>query len=223
MFLSYQKRYFFSNKLKSKQRIGPHNLDVISLIVGSLLSKTLLEKRLKGLTIRINFVKCSNNVEYLIGFHLFLSIRGYCYLKKPKLSKNLSKGNKVLFILNINSYSFSNLIWLYNIFYRKSLKIIPRNLDIYITPLALATWFLSDIVLDKKSNKHSIFDICLEDLNYLSYILYLKYKINTVTDSTGSLYIKNTFLFARIIKPCLLPSLHYKLKRPEIKLSFNCT
>lgn len=43
-----QKRFFFSRKLKSGERIGPHDLDVISLIVGSLLSNSYLEKESMG-------------------------------------------------------------------------------------------------------------------------------------------------------------------------------
>jgi hypothetical protein len=61
-----QKRFFFSRKLKSINRVGPHNLDVISLIVGSLLSNSYLEKRENGLGVRIIFIKYSNNVEYLM-------------------------------------------------------------------------------------------------------------------------------------------------------------
>jgi len=53
-------------KLKSEERIGPHDLDVLSLIVGSLLIDSYLEKREHGLGIRIIFIKCSNNVEYLM-------------------------------------------------------------------------------------------------------------------------------------------------------------
>jgi len=51
------------NKLKSFQ--GPHNINIISLIIGSLLSSSYLEKRDNG-SIRIIFIKYSNNVEYLM-------------------------------------------------------------------------------------------------------------------------------------------------------------
>ena len=221
-----QKRFFFSNKLKSKERIGPHNLDVISLIVGSLLTNTYLEKRKNGLAIRITFVKCSNNVEFLMGFHLFLSKRGYCNYKEPKLSRIITKGNKVLFLYSINSYSFSSLVWLFDMFYRNNIKIIPSNLDKYLTPLALATWFLSDVGLHKKAKTPTIFHVSIEDLKYLSFILKNKYYIDTVTDSkTGSLYIKYSSLstFSKIVKPHILPSLYYKLKGPVVKLSLHGT
>lgn len=55
-----------SNNLKSHERVGPHNLNIISLIIGSLLSNSYLEKRSQGVGVRIVFIKHSNNVEYLM-------------------------------------------------------------------------------------------------------------------------------------------------------------
>ena len=89
-------------------RIGPHNLNIISLIVGSLLSYSYLEKRSSGLGVRIVFIKYSNNVEYLIKVHSMFSQSGYCNSKRPKLYKLIGKGNKVFFLLTFKTYSFSS-------------------------------------------------------------------------------------------------------------------
>ena len=61
-----QKRVFWSNRLKSHERIGPHNLNIISLIVGSLLGSSYLEKRSHLSSVRIIFIKYSDNVENLM-------------------------------------------------------------------------------------------------------------------------------------------------------------
>jgi ubiquinol-cytochrome c reductase cytochrome b subunit len=53
-------------KLTSKNRIGPHNIDIISMIIGSTLGDTHLEKRKNGIGTRIKFEQSSNNVEYLM-------------------------------------------------------------------------------------------------------------------------------------------------------------
>lgn len=100
------KRSFFSGNLNSRDRIGPHSLDVISLIVGSILGNSYLEKNETRLGTRIIFVLCNNNVEYLMWFHKFLATRGYCNPNKPKLTKIIGKNNKVLYMYRINSYSF---------------------------------------------------------------------------------------------------------------------
>lgn len=221
-----QKRSFFSNKLKSSQRIGPHNVNVISLIIGSLLSNSYLEKR--GYGIRIVFIKCNNNVEYLMWFHSVLSNAGYCNKEKPKLYKLIDKGNKVLFIYSFKSYSFSSFIWLYNMFYKDNMKIIPRNLDKFLTPLALVTLFLSSARLKKEL---PITIISVDDLKYLSLLLKKKYNINTVINdsslniskySNASLHIKNSSVstFSNLIKPHLLHSQYHLLNKPLLKLTF---
>jgi len=53
-------------KLSSYERIGPHNIDIISIIVGSTLGDTHLEKRKNGIGTRIIFEQCGKNVEYLM-------------------------------------------------------------------------------------------------------------------------------------------------------------
>ena len=129
---------------------------VVSLIVGSL-SNAFFEKRKNGL-IRILFIKCSNNVEYLTWFHKIFVKTGYCSDNKPKLYK-IIEGNKTLFVYSFTTYSFSGYTWLYNMFYCTKfglvIKIIPRNLDKYLTPLALATWFLTSKAFDGKKAKYS--------------------------------------------------------------------
>jgi ubiquinol-cytochrome c reductase cytochrome b subunit len=53
-------------KLLSSERIGPHNNDIISIIVGSTLGDTHLERRKNGKGTRIIFEQCNKNVEYLM-------------------------------------------------------------------------------------------------------------------------------------------------------------
>ena len=116
-------------------------------------------------------------------------------------------------------------------FYRHNIKIIPRNLDKYLTPLALATLFLSSPGLGQNSKLATIC-ISAEDLEYLSLILKNKYNIETIIkfnnkslnsgkDSSGSLYIKNTSFstFSKVVKPHLLHSQHYLLNMPVLKLN----
>jgi len=61
------KRYFIKlgKGVSSLYRIGPHNIDFISFLCGSILGDTHLEKRGKGLGTRIIFEQCQQNVEYL--------------------------------------------------------------------------------------------------------------------------------------------------------------
>lgn len=79
-------------------------------------------------------------------FHSVLANAGYCSTKKPKLYKYIGKGNTVIFFYRFKSYSFYSFIWLFDLFFRNNLKVMPFNLYEYLTPLALATLFLSSSV-----------------------------------------------------------------------------
>lgn len=95
------KNYILNN------RIGPHNIDILSLIIGSTLGDTQLEKRNK-LT-RIIFEQSNRNVEYLMWFHNYLTSRGYCSNKIPKLHKNIKQKGEIYYSYRLKSYSYSNL------------------------------------------------------------------------------------------------------------------
>ena len=229
-----QKRVFWSSRLKSHERIGPHNLNIISLIVGSLLSSSYLEKRSHLSSIRIILIKYSNNAEYLMWFHLMLAKAGYCSYKRPKLHKLIGKGNKVFFFYILKSYSFSSFTWLFSLFYINNQKTIPKNIDEYLTPLALATLFLSSVWADEKAifKSQPTLNIPLSvsqvnGLNTLSQVLKIKCKIDTEINNnsgfnSGSLHIKNSSraAFIKMVHPHILSSQVHLLKRPTLKLTF---
>jgi hypothetical protein len=203
-----QKRRFHG-KAWAFERIGPHSLDVISLIVGSMLGNTHLEKIKIGLGTRIIFEQYNNSVEYLMWFHKFLAARGYCSPNKPKLAKIIAKKNKVLYTYRINSYTFSSFNWLHEMFYKDNIKIIPRNLGDYLTPLALAIWFLNNGSKLGQGAQIALNSwVSREDLKYLCEIIKNKYNIDTTIQSGGknkgkTLYIKSSSMttFSKIVKP----------------------
>jgi hypothetical protein len=53
-------------KINSNERIGPHDIDIISMIIGSLLSNSQLDRRANGIGTRVIFEQSNNNVEYLM-------------------------------------------------------------------------------------------------------------------------------------------------------------
>lgn len=213
------------NKITSNQRIGPHNIDILSLIIGSTLGDTHIEKRKQGLGTRIIFEQSNKNVEYLMWFHSYLSTRGYCNSQKPKLHKRIKKG-EIFFHYRINSYTFTSFNWIYDMFYtyqlinehQKKTKLVPKNIEEYLTPLALAIWFMDDGSKLGKGAKIATNCFTYNEILFLSQVLNKKYKIKTSVISGGinkghSLYI-STFsmnVFIEIVKPFMLPSMYYKL------------
>lgn len=209
-------------KLTSKNRIGPHNIDIISMIIGSTLGDTHLEKRKNGIGTRIKFEQSSNNVEYLMWFHNYLANRGYCSKTKPKLQIRIKQKGKVYYRYIINSYTFSSFNWIQEMFYKsidnKYIKVVPLNIGEYLTPLALAIWFMDDGSSLERGVKIATNCFTLEEVNLLCNVLKLKYNIIATPNKRGKnkghiiiIHVNSMKLFINIIKPYLLPSLYYKL------------
>lgn len=214
-------------KLNSIKRIGPHNIDVLSLIIGSTLGDSHLEKRAGGIGTRVIFEQSNKNVEYLMWFHNFFSQRGYCNPEKPKLFKRIKKNNEVFFHYRFNSYTFYSFNWIHDIFYTRYMlghdkvryrKIIPYNISDCLTPLALAIWFMDDG--SKINNTVRIATNCFtyEEVEYLAAVLLKKYNLKSKPMKAGKdkgyiLYFSSSSMvqFSNLVKPYMLPSMLYKL------------
>jgi ubiquinol-cytochrome c reductase cytochrome b subunit len=211
-------------KIPSINRIGPHNIDIISLIIGSVLGDSHLEKRTRGLGTRVLFEQSNKNVEYLMWFHQFLGSRGYCSFNKPKLHKRIKKENKIFYHFRINSYTFSSFNWIHELFYKKDnlknkfIKIVPLNIEEYLTPLALAIWFMDDGSKLGKGVRIATNNFTLREVEFLCLVLFKKFNLIATVHTGGKnkgyvLYIhtKSVPLFISIVKPHMLPSMLYKL------------
>jgi len=98
------------------------------------------------------------------------------------------------------------------------IKIIPLNIEEYLTPLALAIWFMDNGSKIGKGAKIATNCFTYNEILFLIEVLYKKYNIKSSIISGGinkgySLYISTTSMsiFIEIIKPFMLPSLYYKL------------
>lgn len=216
---------FSSNikRLSSKKRIGPHNIDIISIIIGSTLGDTHLEKRKRGVGTRIIFEQQNRNVEYLLWFHDYLSSRGYCSSSKPKLKKRITKQGTEYFQYRVNSYTFHSFNWIHEMFYKlvdnKYVKIVPLNIEKYLTPLALAIWFMDNGSKVEKGVRLATYCFTFEEVEFIREVLKNKYKIITKAAKSGRskgyfIYLDpgSIKLYFNIIKPYLHPSLEYKLR-----------
>ena len=215
----------FSSKIQrltSKERIGPHNIDIISMIIGSTLGDSHLEKRKNGIGTRVIFEQSNRNVEYLMWFHAYFSSRGYCSNTKPKLQIRIKQKGKVYYQYRISSYTFSSFNLIHKMFYKlvdgKYIKFVPLNIEEYLTPLALAIWFMDDGSSKGKGASIATNYFTLEEVNFLCKVLKSKYNIIATSNKCGKdkghiIYIHSNSmkLFTSIIKPYLLPSLYYKL------------
>ena len=209
-------------RITSLERIGPHNIDIISIIIGSLLGDGHLEKRNRGIGTRIKFEQSNKNVEYLMWFHSYFSTRGYCNINKPELKKRIRKNGEIYFHYSINTFTFFSFNLIHDMFYMcsegKYVKIIPHNIEQYLTPLALAIWFMDDGSKLKKGAKIATNCFTYKELSQLCEILKNKFNLTVTIHSGGknkgyTLYISSQSMttFSNIVKPFMLPTLYYKL------------
>lgn len=225
------KKYTILNQIRNrshtKEAGNNNNVNDTSLIIGSLLGNSYLEKNEKG--VRIVFIKCNGNIEYLTNFYSHLSKIGWLRLpsdktKKPILNKVIAKNNKLLYYWRVESYYLTQFDWLYEMFYKDNRKTIPSNLKDYLTPLSLTTWYLDNT--DKLYlSSYQSFHLNNENLNYISQVLKDKYDINTYyrLESKGKVvfYIEKNPLsnFIDTVKPYISSSLQCKLNDSHNKLS----
>lgn len=216
--------YFHSSAKKGNglQRIGPHNLKYLSLIVGSVLGDSHLEKRTVSGGTRIIFEICSENVSYLMWFHQTLAIGGYLNPVKPKLKIRIGANNKVRYSYRISSYTFNSLNWLHSQFYVANRKTIFNDLEAYLTPLALAVWYMDDgsYIKSSKTGRIATNNFHYEEVVELCNILKKKYNLKIKPHSQGKkgstsyiLYIsKGSFpSFTRLVETYIVSSMRYKL------------
>ncbi|RYE15036.1 MAG: hypothetical protein EOP34_04690 [Rickettsiales bacterium] len=207
------------SKIKSDKQIGPHNIDIISLIVGSTLGDSHLEKRVKGIGTRVIFEQSNKNIEYLMWFHMYLSSRGYCRKEKPVLAKRIKEHGQIFFHYRINSYTFTSFNWIREMFYKENGdKIIPIEIKEYLTPFALAIWFSNDGSKLGKGAKIAMNGYELSELKSIIVILKEKYNLEALyhkgaTNKGHTIYIpsKSMVTFSSLVKPYMLPSMLYKL------------
>ena len=88
--LGYKKK---NSNVRASLRIGPHNEDVISVIIGSLLGNSIINSKPREGT-RI-VLRLNSNMEYVQSIYNFFIIKkkkGYC--SSPWLYTRLTKGSK---------------------------------------------------------------------------------------------------------------------------------
>jgi ubiquinol-cytochrome c reductase cytochrome b subunit len=202
-------------RTRAIKRIGPHNIDILSIIIGSLLGDAYAEKH--GLGTRICFQQEGNHSAYLFWLHSFVSELGYCNKKIPALSSRLSKSGKLRYVLRFKTFTFRSFDWIQEAFYPEGKKVVPVFIQEYLSPLALAIWVMDDAAKVSSGIKLCTDGFVYKDVEFLSSILREKYGLKTSINKTGvinqyCIYISKSSIeeFYEIVKPYLHPSMKYK-------------
>jgi ubiquinol-cytochrome c reductase cytochrome b subunit len=201
-------------KNENKNRIGAHNIDIISLLYGSLLGESYGEKRWNST--RFVLQQEESNMEYLMWFHSYLAERGYCSPLKPKVSTRIGVGNKVRFFYRIRTFSYSSFNWIYEDFYKNEIKRVPPSIENYFTPLSLAVWIMDDGVALPYGLQVSTHSFPFEDIQFLCFFLNKKYGLTCKTHKKKRKFVifickKSMNRVRELVQPYFVKSMVYKL------------
>ena len=149
---------------KKHTTLKEHDPEVISLFVGCLLGDaTAVRGRIinsvKLKNTNIWFGQSKKNEIYLQSIKDFLVARNYATNSVLKIKETYDKRTmRTYFSSSFATFSFKSLNELHSLFYREAndndrqkgrgnqrfIKIVPLNIATYLTPQALAYWFMDD-------------------------------------------------------------------------------
>jgi len=213
--------YLFHTVVKPKNRIGPHDQDVISIIVGSLLGDGYGNKRFVEGT-RLCFRQSIIHKNYLFWLYKFFNERGYCSNLEPRIYCRILKydraKSKKYYGYEFNTYTFRSFDWIHKMFYKKGKKYINRNLGIYITPLALSIWISDDGGWTGNGVRIASYSFTLKEVEYLIDVLFNNFGLicnvqKIKTNNQYSIYIQSKSIsnLRNIVLPHLHESMLYKI------------
>ena len=97
---------FSSPRVLSIQRIGPHNFELLSILIGSLLGDGHMEKDGNGC--RFAFYQEKSHGEYLLWLHQQLYNLGYCKLKIPAIQTRTSINGELRYFYRFRTFTYSS-------------------------------------------------------------------------------------------------------------------
>lgn len=211
--------YKCTSRIDINNYTGPLNIDIMSIIYGSLLGDAHAERRKSGKGTRISFYQEGSHSAYLFYLHNLVSSLGYCNTNIPKIQTRLKKNGDIRKIIRFHTWTYEKFNIIHDEWYDKNnKKIVSRSIYNYLTPLALAIWIMDDGGKVGSGLKLATNSFIYEDVLYLKDILYKKYNLKSEIQKTG---VKNQYHIyiwkesipdlVKIVNPYIIKSMKYKI------------
>jgi ubiquinol-cytochrome c reductase cytochrome b subunit len=193
---SYQRKYYHISNIRAVNRIGPHNEDTLSVIIGSLLGDAYANKR-SGEGVRICYRQSIRHKEYLFWLYTFFYDRGYTSNLQPRQYTRTikNKEGQKYYGYEFNTFTFRSFSWIHGMFYNNGKKVISPKIYEYLTPLALAVWIMDDGGWAGYGVRIATNCFKLKEVELIQDVLNSKYNLETTIQNISikdqySLYIK---------------------------------
>lgn len=209
----------------------PLDKEILEIIYGSLLGDASAEKRKGGKGTRILFYQEGSHNEYLLFLHRLIANLGYCNTNIPKLQTRISNNGKIRKIIRFSTWTYDQFNEIHKNWYipapsgsgygasaPNGKKVLPNDIDQFLSPLALAIWIMDNGGKIGKGLKLATNNFTLNEVKQLIAILDVKYNIKSTIHKTGAIDQYNIYILSdsmpilvKKIKPYIVPSMKYKL------------
>jgi hypothetical protein len=212
-------KHFHTSHISALKRIGPHSMLMNEIIVGFLLGDGWLEKHGNGVRLGISLIVKFNDVAAMYQ-KLFFDMG---YVAKDALpEKPLERPNRPSAkpYYQIRTFTFNSFLPFYIAWYKDGIKIIPSDIEMYLTPRCLAIWIMGDgsgmVDGGFKLCSHSF---TKEENILLCDLLFKLYGLKATIQNEGSkgltyirVWKRSTPLFKEIVSPYIKESCLYKFR-----------
>ena len=185
--------------------------------MGTILGDGHLETQTKGKTYRLKIEHGLSQKEYVDWLYKQLKTMT---VGEPRI-KITTIGNKNYQKYWFNSVATDSLRFYAQQFYQENKKVVPKLIHRWLTPLAIAVWFMDDGSKSRSSYYLNTQQFEKNDQLLLMKILARDYSIATTLNRDKHYYrIRIRTSSARrleiILQPLILPWLHYKLTNDPV-------
>jgi len=218
-------------RVQSVKRIGPHNIDLLSVLIGSLLGDGHMEKDGNGS--RFSFYQSKNHGEYLLWLHKRLFELGYCKKELPLIQTRLDYKGELYYFYRFRTFTYSSFNWIHSAFYVNGRKVLPSFIKEYLSAETLAIWIMDDGTLQPSSRlsstqpktknrglKFCSHNFILTECQFMQEILKEKFDLDTTLHKISktvplqyNIYVQKSSMdkLKKIVKPFIHETMLYKI------------
>lgn len=185
------------------------------IIIGKLLGDGHIETRTRGRTYRLKIEQSERQSPYVDWLYQELQNLAASEPRRKVQRVNGKEYVKYWF----NTASTGSLRFYGQQWYPNGKKIIPRQIERWVTPLVLAVWFMDDGSIKSQHHRAKIINtqsFTKDDIQRLIDLLDRKYgikaKLRPQKEGYQMYLLSETIgIFENLIRPYILPSMAYKL------------
>jgi hypothetical protein len=203
---------------KKRLKLLPRQREVL---VGTLLGDGHLETKDRGKTYRLKIEHTSKQEQYVDW--LYREFREWVRTSPKKRERyvQLRTVSGIYERIGFNTISSGSFRFYAQQFYQEREKVVPKLIHRWLTPLALAVWYMDDGSIKSKAhrtvlmNTHSFDKASLLRLQKALQDRYgIKTKLRKQREGMQIYFLSETIdTFLRMIEPHIIPSMRYKLPK----------